>query len=55
MGSKAKLTDKQRIKELENQILEMRGFFLKSITKIEEIVGITPDYIHQPVQPIKED
>jgi hypothetical protein len=55
MSKSKKLSDKQRIKELEQQMLDMRSFFLQSIKNIEEIVGITPDYIHQPVQPIKED
>lgn len=44
-----KLTDKQRIKQLENEL----EVYKIQIQRIKDIVGITDDYVHQPVQPLK--
>lgn len=52
MSDSTKLTDKQRIKMLENEILSMRKIFMIQIDRIEKIVGITPDYIHKEVKPL---
>ena len=48
--------DQKRIKELENELLEMRTFFLLKIERIQDIVGIRDDYVHQAiVNPLNSD
>jgi len=46
--------DQKRIKELEEELLQMRNFFLSKIERINDIVGITDDYVHQSVKPLSK-
>jgi hypothetical protein len=42
--------DQIRIKQLENELLEMRNLFMLKIERIQTIVGIDDDYVHEPVE-----
>jgi len=54
MPKSKKLTDKQRIAQLEAELLSVTKVMMLAIERINTIVGITPDYVHTPVEPLKE-
>lgn len=52
--SQTQKNDLQRIEDLEKELLRIKLSLMARIEWIEEIVGITDEYIHEAIKPIKK-
>ncbi|WP_316778283.1 hypothetical protein [Pedobacter antarcticus] len=53
MGRIKKLTDKERISQLETEIVLLQAQLLIELKRLKEVIGINDDYVHEPVKELK--
>ncbi|SFE56111.1 hypothetical protein SAMN03003324_00898 [Pedobacter antarcticus] len=53
MGRVKKLTDKERIAQLEKEVVFLQAHLLIELRRLKEVIGINDDYVHEPVKELK--